>query len=77
MPAYFNSKLKNINTVLMCHAVDIEKYGYDKIMKPLIQELQELESQEGVIMTISNKEVVVRATVVNLSADTLAALILF
>lgn len=64
MPAYFNSKLKNINTVLMCHAVDIEIYGYDKIMKPLIQELQELESQEWVIMTISNKEV--RATVVNL-----------
>lgn len=57
----------------MCHSVDIEKYGYDKIMNPLIMELQELESQEGVIMTINYKEVVIRATVINLSADTLAA----
>lgn len=73
MPAYFNSKLKNINTVLMCHSIDIERYGYDKIMNPLILELQELESQEGVIMKINHKDVVVRATVVNLSADTLAA----
>lgn len=73
MPAYFNSKLKNINTVLMCHSVDIEKYGYAKIMDPLIKDLKDLESECGVIMTVLDREVVVRGTIVNLSADTLAA----
>lgn len=73
MPEYFNSKLKNINTVLMCHSVDIEKYGYAKILAPLIEDLKELESQSGVTMTVLNKIVIVRGTIVNLSADTLAA----
>lgn len=73
LPPYMNSKLKSIHTVLLPTVIDIENYGYEKILEPLLTDLKKLESHEGVTIKIGQKSTVIHATIVNLSADTLAA----
>lgn len=72
-PPEVNSNLKSIHTVILPHVLDIENYGYEKIMKPLLDDLEKLESHEGVTIKVGDKLTTIHATVVNLSADTLAA----
>lgn len=62
--AHMNSKNNNIHVLCICCAQDIEKYGYGKILKPFLNDLERLESQEGVVVIINGEEFVPRVTLV-------------
>lgn len=44
LPPKFNSALMNIHLVALCYTEDLKKYGFDKILKPLISHLKILET---------------------------------
>lgn len=73
LPPNVNSNLKSIHVVLLPIVLDIENYGYERIMEPLLNDLKILESNEGTTIKIGEKLVTIHATLVNLSGDTLAA----
>lgn len=53
-PVEFNSKIENIFLILLYNALDRKKYGNRRILKPLIDELNELFHDGFVINTDSN-----------------------
>lgn len=44
LPPKFNSVLMNIHLVSLFHVQDLQKYGFDAILRPLINDVQKLES---------------------------------
>jgi hypothetical protein len=69
----YNSKLENIFILAICYSSDIKKYGFDKILEKFIQEMEELESENGVEFFVGNQKRTLRATLVSFIGDTLAA----
>lgn len=45
---YFNSNVNNIIIFTIANTLDIKKYGFEKILNPLMKEIQKLESNSGV-----------------------------
>jgi hypothetical protein len=77
-PTEAQSKLSSIFLVALWHAQDVKTYkGYDKILEPVVHDLKILESDSGMSVTVSNKEVLVRAALVLVSADNLGINSLF
>ena len=70
-PTEIQSKLSSVFLVALWHAHDVKKYGYDKILRPVVIALQELESDEGVMVNNGGSDVTVRAALVLVSADNL------
>lgn len=74
LPPHFHSILENIFTVLICHSLDIKRYGFKKILDPLIKELQKFESDEGVTFILKNDETLtIHGILICFIGDTLAA----
>ena len=69
-PAY-QSQLSSIFLVALWYAQDAKTYGYSKILEPVIASLLKLESDEGAVVCVGKREVVVRACLVFISADNL------
>lgn len=74
LPQKFNFNLSNIFTLLICYSADVKKYGFKAILYPFIKEIKILESEDGMNLFPKNmSHIVVRGSLVSLSADTLAA----
>ncbi len=71
-PGECQSKLSSIFLIALWYAIDVKKYqGYDNMLAPVINSLLQLESENGISVTIKGKTVLVRACLVMLSADNL------
>ena len=69
---FTDGKLSSIHLSIVCHASDLERFGYGPIMRPLIADLEMLYG--GVEVTLENgTECVIHAKLEHLSADNLAA----
>lgn len=74
LPAEQLSKMWSIHLLNLVNADDMKKPGaFNKVLTPFIQEMKKLSSDEGVHVTIDNEDVTMRAVLVALTADTLAA----
>ena len=70
MQPMFNSRLNNIHIVAAFNSLDRSKYGFDKILAPLVRDIKQLE--HGVDLTLRDGTVVhKRGTVVLLAGDNL------
>lgn len=65
------SDLHSIHLVLVCYASDLKEYGYSKVLQPFIADLQRL--NEGILIATGRTETVLRARLVQLIGDNLAA----
>ena len=45
LPSKFRSKLSDINLVLLAYAQIVSKYGYLKILQPVLDDIKELETK--------------------------------
>lgn len=54
----YRSKLKSINLFATCNVHYIKKYGMDKILEPLVEELKILSSDSGYPFEIAGGKVV-------------------
>jgi len=71
LPAEIQSKLSSIFLVAMWHAQDVKKYGYDRILQPVLSAMQQLETDRGMTVTVDSSVTTVRASLVLVSADNL------
>lgn len=71
-PPLFHTTLDNIFTVLICHSLDIKRYGFAKILQPLIKDLKLLESENGFSLSVNGNLMTIRGILVCLIGDTLA-----
>ncbi|KAJ8678856.1 hypothetical protein QAD02_014643 [Eretmocerus hayati] len=73
LPDHLNEFLAGIQAFLLYYAADKDKYGMERILEPFLNELEQLESDEGVLIQIDGEDFILRASIINVSADTLAA----
>lgn len=66
-----SSSLAAIHPVIVAYASDVKLYGYDSILKPLVRDLKLLDS--GLKISIAGENVCIRARLVQLVGDNLAA----
>lgn len=64
----FNSSLTNIHLCALFHSQDIKTYGFDAILKPLVQDLKALETEGIEIPTAPGR---VRGSIVQVVGDNL------
>jgi len=69
LPPKFNACFANIHLVALVHGNDVKKYGYNKILKPIVNELKELE--QGVSMSILGEIETVKGVLVDFGRDNL------
>jgi hypothetical protein len=62
---------------LSWYAQDVKTYGYSKILKPVLNSLLELGSDDGVTVHLHHRDVLVCAALVLISADNLGFYSLF
>lgn len=67
--------LKNIYWWGLCYANDVNKYGFQKILRPFVDELKTLE--KGVKVVIHNQSVTLKFILAGVTGDTLAMHLLF
>ncbi|XP_070526162.1 uncharacterized protein [Cardiocondyla obscurior] len=72
IPACINSDLGSIHVLLLCTDVDVKKYEFDRILSPFLNDLQKLESDDGVKIMLGNEEFTLHATITAFCGDTLA-----
>ncbi|XP_036138783.1 uncharacterized protein LOC118644388 isoform X2 [Monomorium pharaonis] len=72
IPAYINSDLGSIHVLLLCSDADTKKYGFDKILSVFLNDLEKLESDDGVKIMLDNEEFNLHATITAFCGDTLA-----
>lgn len=70
MPPDPHSALSSIYLAVLCKSEDLRKFGYDKVLDPLLKDLVTLE-QRGVFMTQLNE--CMKGTVNSVIADNLGA----
>ena len=70
LPVKYRSSLSSIYLALLCKSVDAKTFGYDRIVEPLLRDLQLLENQGIYISRLGTS---VRGTVLNGSSDNLGA----
>ncbi|KAK3916414.1 Nucleoporin NUP145 [Frankliniella fusca] len=75
LPPEESSQLSSIFLLALAYSEDVKNNpgGYDKILYPFLEDLQKLESPEGVEINIDGEIYTLRATLVLLCADSLAA----
>lgn len=70
VPPVFNSRLNNIHIVAAFNSLDMSKYGFDKILAPLVRDIKQLE--QGVELKLRNGKIVrKRGTLVQIAGDNL------
>lgn len=69
LPPKFNSVLMNIQLLLLFHTADIKKYGFDVILKPLVDDLKCLE-RDGVLTAVCENPL--KGSIVQITGDNLA-----
>lgn len=69
-----NSRLDRVYTVIMVRSYLVKKYGFEKILQPLLEDLLKLQSDDGISYNLGNEdgEFVLRATVIHVLGDTAA-----
>ena len=68
-----NSDLSRIYLALIVASKDLKKYGHEKVLQPLIEDLRQLESDSGITIKIGEgDDFVLRAVLVHVIGDTLA-----
>lgn len=67
---FATGKLRQIHLLLACHSSDIKQYGYDTVLKPLLEDLVELDL--GFEVDIGGSKRVLRGRVTHLVGDNLA-----
>lgn len=72
LPSHMNSELSSIHVLILCADADVKKYGFAQILAPFLNELAELESEEGIRMIIDEGEFVLRASLAAFCGDGLA-----
>ena len=72
----YRSKLKSIHLFATCNANYIKKYGMDKILEPLVEELKVLGSESGYPFEVAGGKVYLRGSVLAALADTPASQLL-
>lgn len=70
IPQKFTSELPNIFLLGAAYSADIKKYGFNPILRPFVQEILELESENGMKL---DTNFTVRGSLTMIVADTLAA----
>jgi len=66
------SSLSNIHLALLCKFQAVKKYGYKRVLQPLLQDLRKLEA-DGVTIVIDGKCLTVKGTVVTVAGDNLTS----
>ena len=69
----YRSKLKSIHLFATCNVNYIKKYGMDKILEPLVEDLKVLSSDSGYPFEIAGGKVYLRGSVLAVLADTPAS----
>lgn len=73
LPTQINSTVRSIHVLAICSSYeDIKKYGFNKILAPFMAELEDLETDQGVLVKIEDEVVTLRATIIALCGDGLA-----
>lgn len=72
-PTIYLLKMSSIFMIDLWHSLDVKRYGYDKILAPVVKQLSDLESEKGLSATVHGQPVAVHGTVVAFSADNLGA----
>lgn len=70
LPPGSHSSLSSIFLAILCKSVDVKRYGYEKVLEPLLQDLKILEN-DGVYIALLGKTL--RGTVQCVIADNLGA----
>lgn len=73
VPKHVNSFLGGIHLLATCYNADISKYGFEKILAPFINDLKDLESDDGEKIYFDDTIFTLRATLACVCADGLAA----
>jgi len=71
LPAYLRSKVGHIQLVFLCYEKYITSFGWEKIIKPLINDLRNLE-KNGII-SVANEPINFIGTVVAMLGDNLGS----
>jgi hypothetical protein len=71
------SKTSNIFLLGLWYALDVKRYGYDKILLPVFQHLKQLESEDGLKGSVFGNAVAMHGVLIAFSADNLGAHSLF
>ena len=71
--ATFRSRVDTISLLAIAHYEDIRKYGIDRVLTPLLEELAQLASPAGVVFNLREFYLPVRGAVVAVAADTPAS----
>lgn len=67
-----NSSLDRVYYTIMVKSSTLKRYGYEKILQPLIDDLRRLESPEGVPIKTDSGVWIMRAVLVHVLGETLA-----
>lgn len=68
-----NTELQNIFILLACYARDLKKYGFRKILEPLVEELKHLETEKGIEVSLLNEtSYILRAVLLDFIGDGVA-----
>ncbi|XP_031784370.1 uncharacterized protein LOC107980677 [Nasonia vitripennis] len=72
LPAHMNSALNSIHVLIVAHHVDVQKYGFEKILSPFMKELAQLESDAGITLKFGDENFILRASIESFCGDALA-----
>ncbi|KAK3924452.1 Chorion transcription factor Cf2 [Frankliniella fusca] len=73
-PAHVSSQLSSIHLLALVYAEDMKTPGaFEKVLAPFVVEMKKLSSDEGVEIELDGKPFVLRAVLVAVAADALAA----
>lgn len=72
LPPHVNSELSSIHVLLLCCDADVKKYGFQKILEPVLHDLAQLESDEGILIQGQDYEFILRASIAAFCGDGLS-----
>ena len=72
VPPHMNSTLSSIHVVALVNYNDLKTLGCRAVLQPLLNDLTELESDEGVHVVVSERHRILRASLVAFIGDTQA-----
>ena len=75
LPPFYRSKLKSIHLFCVCKTEHLsnEKYGFNKVIEPLIEDLKILGSDQGYTFSLPNGLITLRGSILAFLADTPAS----
>lgn len=71
IPVNLQSKLGSVFLLAMWLSADVKTYGYDQLLRPIVDSLKELES--GMHLNIQGERRIIKGALVLFSADNLGA----